>query len=228
MAYETRGDFMIQTIIFDMDGTILNTLTDITISVNHALKLKGCKPVTEDQVRLAVGNGAKKLIERISPSHFTEEDKMELFSLYQDYYDQHSEVHTGPYEGILPLLKTLKSYGFKLAVVSNKYQHLVEKLNETIFESLFDVAIGETKGIPIKPAPDMVYLALERLNTKNTEALFVGDAEPDMQTAINASVLSVGVTWGFRTKEILLAHGAAYIISKPEQLLEVMEEVSHL
>jgi phosphoglycolate phosphatase len=217
---------MIKAIIFDMDGTVLNTIDDIHRAVNHALEMKNCPTKTLDEVKRAVGNGARKLIERVCPSSFGADELDEVFHLYQNYYDAHNNDFTGPYEGILTLLETLKKRGYLLAVVSNKFEHLVQGLNNDVFKHLFDVAIGEVKGIPIKPAPDMVYKALDVLGVQHHETLFVGDSEVDMDTATNAKLTSVGVTWGFRSEELLRKHQANYIIHQPLELLEIMDEVN--
>ncbi|MDY0075167.1 MAG: HAD-IA family hydrolase [Acholeplasmataceae bacterium] len=213
---------MIKAVIFDMDGTILNTIEDIWVAVNHALKIKGQKEKSMDDIKLAVGNGAIKLIDRVAPPTYDDVERKELFHLYQNYYDQHNQIHTGPYEGIIPLLKKLKDRKIKLGVVSNKFEHLVQKLNEDVFLNLFDVAIGEMKGIPIKPAPDMLYQALNHLHVMRDETLFVGDSEVDIDTAKNAKITSIGVTWGFRDKQLLIDHGAHYIIDHPDELLAII------
>lgn len=215
---------MIKTIIFDMDGTILNTIDDIAIAVNVALKEKNLPLKSIDEVKLAVGNGAKKLIERITPYGTSEALKHEVFTIYQTYYNAHSQDFTGPYEGIIELLTELKKQGYKLATVSNKYQHLVQELNQNVFQGLFDCAMGETHGIPIKPAPDMVYQVLKDLESIQEESLFVGDSDVDIDTAKNAGMKSVGVTWGFRTQEVLLKHQATYIIHHPDELYAILKE----
>jgi len=214
---------MIKGIIFDMDGTILNTLDDIKISVNFALKSKNLPEKSDDDIKLAVGNGAFKLIERVTPKSYTLDEIKEVFAIYQAHYDRNSSVHTGPYSGILDLLQSLKNNNMKLAVCSNKFEHLVEELNIKMFLNLFDASVGEAKGIPIKPAPDMVYKALDLLGLNKEEVLYVGDSEVDMETASNALVKSVGVTWGYRAESLLREHNADYIIHNPNQLLEIIE-----
>ncbi len=215
---------MIKAVIFDMDGTVLNTIDDIWMAVNHALKSKGLNEKSLDEVKKSVGNGAFKLIERIVPKAYTLDETKTLFHLYQDYYDHHSQVYTAPYNGILNLLKELKDKGIKLGVVSNKFEHLVSDLNRDIFMNMFDIAVGEVKGIPIKPAPDMIYKALDLLDIVKEEALFVGDSEVDMDTATNAYVTSVGVTWGFRSEDLLIEHNADYIIHEPSELWAVIDK----
>lgn len=219
---------MIKAIIFDMDGTVLNTLDDIWVAVNHALKQKGLPSKSQDDIKKAVGNGAFKLIERIVPRSYSLEETKDLFHSYQAYYDAHSAVYTKPYEGILELLKKLKKKGFLLGVVSNKFEHLVQGLNTDVFMNLFDVAVGEVKGIPIKPAPDMVFKALDILNVAPNESIFVGDSEVDMDTAFHAHVTSVGVTWGFRDEALLREHNADYIIHHPNELCDVLEKEMRL
>ncbi len=215
---------MIKAVLFDMDGTILDTLKDIQIAVNFACEQKGFKMQSLDKIRQSVGNGAFKLIERIVPSGLSKEEITEVFNIYQSYYDKHHTLHTGPYPGILALLKKLKDSGYLLGVVSNKFEHLVEILNQQLFKGYFDVSIGETKGVPIKPAPDMIYRALEQLHVTKQETIFVGDSDTDIITAKNASLISVGVTWGFRDKDILIQHGADYIIHYPKELLDILKK----
>jgi len=219
---------MIKTIIFDMDGTILNTIDDIAESVNHAFIAKGYQKQSIEAVKMAVGSGAFTLIDRLAPKHLTHEEKMSLFDVYQAHYDKHSNVHTGPYEGIMPLLDDLRHKGFKLAVVSNKLEYLVQELNEKIFNNYFDVSIGEVAGIPVKPAPDMLYKALKLLKVEKEEALFIGDSDVDMLTAFNAGLKSVGVTWGYRDQKTLEENHATYIIHHPKDLLEVIERNQNL
>ncbi len=213
---------MIKGIIFDMDGTILNTLTDITQSVNHALTLFHLPTKTESDIKLAVGNGALKLIERVTPETFTKEQIHDVWKVYQTYYDQHSSDHTGPYPGIMELLYKLKAKGLKLAVVSNKFEHLVQSLNIEMFKGYFDASVGEVKGIPIKPDPAMVFKALHILDLNPEEVLYVGDSEVDIITAQNAHLTSVGVTWGFRSEALLRSHHADYIIHHPIDLLSII------
>lgn len=217
---------MIKGVIFDMDGTILNTIEDIKISVNHAMRHFNLKEKTLQEVKDGVGSGAINLIEDIVPKGTSKEDIYKIYRVYQDHYDKHSNDHTGPYPGILDLLKHLKDAGYKLAVVSNKLEYLVQELNHQIFKDYFDVSIGETKDIPIKPAPDMLYKALNLLNLSKDEVLFIGDSDVDMMTATNANIKSVGVTWGYRSKEVLLKHKASYIINQANELIKIINEVN--
>lgn len=215
---------MIKAVIFDMDGTVLNTLDDIWVAVNHALTQQGLSLKTKEDIKKAVGHGARTLIDRVSPSTYSSEEKNHLFHLYQSYYDTHSNIYTKPYEGIIDLLKALKEKGYVLGVVSNKFEHLVQGLNHEVFMDLFDVAIGEVKGIPIKPAPDMVYKALNHMHVRSDQAIFVGDSEVDIDTARHANVKSVGVTWGFREEGLLRKHQAHYIIHHPIELINILQK----
>lgn len=220
---------MIKALIFDMDGTVLNTIEDIKIAVNVALKQKGLEEKHVDDIKKAVGHGALRLIKNVCPSNFSDQEINDVFDIYQAYYQKHSSVFTAPYEGIIDLLKILKQKGYKLAVVSNKFESLVSGLNESYFENLFDITIGEVNGIPIKPAPDMLLKALKLLEVDRKEALFIGDSDVDMDTAYNAHMISVGVTWGFRDEVLLKKHHAHYIIHQPLELLDVInKENKHL
>jgi len=213
---------MIKAVIFDMDGTILNTIDDIAASINHAFITLGYGEQSVHAVKMAVGSGAWTLIERLAPEHLSLEEKQILYQTYQDHYDKHNNIHTGPYEGIMELLDQLKQKGYKLAVVSNKHEYLVQELNVQIFHGVFEASIGEVPGVPIKPAPDNVYRALNILNVNKEESLFVGDSDVDIITAHNAGLKSVGVTWGFRDQQTLEAQHASYIIHKPEELLSIL------
>ncbi|MBE0701283.1 MAG: HAD family hydrolase, partial [Acholeplasmataceae bacterium] len=193
--------------------------------VNHALRKKNLPEQTLNQIRKAVGNGARKLIERVVPKHYTTDQKNVVFQLYQKYYDSNSTKKTAPYPGVLELLKHLKKKGYLLAVVSNKFEHLVQELNDELFEHIFDAAIGEVSGIPIKPAPDMVYRALHVMKLNTDEVVFVGDSEVDIQTAQNAQIKSVGVTWGFRDVETLQNQNPDYMIEKPDELIHLLERI---
>ena len=215
-------------ILFDMDGTVLNTIDDIHASVNHALKLSHYPLKTVDDIKRGVGNGAFHLIEAVVPKGLTRKEVQSVFDLYQTHYDTYNQVHTKPYAGIISCLKTLKEKNLKLGVVSNKYDHLVKKLNEDMFESLFDIAIGETKSIPIKPAPDMLYEALKYLNVDINEAIFIGDSDTDLKTAQNAQIKAIAVTWGYRDKKTLEAYQPEALVDTVEDLTKTIERISTL
>ncbi len=216
---------MLKTIIFDMDGTILNTIDDITTSVNYALNKYNLESKTIKDVKLAVGNGAKALIARVIDNGYDHPLFDEIYQTYQEYYDAHRMVKTAPYPDILAVLRQLKYDGYKLAVVSNKHDYLVKSLNKQLFEGLFEVAVGETKERPLKPAPDVIFDVIKMLNTTLDEAIFIGDSNVDIITAKNAKMRSIGVTWGFRGYKELKQEGADYIIEQPRALFDVIKEI---
>lgn len=216
---------MIKTIIFDMDGTILNTLDDIAKSVNVSLEFHHLPLKTLDEVRLAVGRGALNLIKDIVPLNSSQALIQSVYDKYQSYYDLHNNDLTAPYPHIKEVLNQLKQKGYQLAVVSNKHEYLVEALNKDVFDSIFDVAIGQTEGIPIKPEPDMLFKAIKLLKTHIDQSIFIGDSDTDMQTAKNADIKSIGVTWGFRDKEVLIQEGAQFIISSPFEMIDIVERL---
>lgn len=216
---------MIKTIIFDMDGTILNTLDDIAKSVNVSLEFHHLPLKSKDEVRLAVGRGALNLIKDIVPKASSQALIQSVYDKYQSYYDQHNNDLTAPYPHIKEVLNQLKQKGYQLAVVSNKHEYLVEALNKEVFDSIFDVAIGQTEGIPIKPEPDMLFKAIKLLETHIDQSIFIGDSDTDMQTAKNADIKSIGVTWGFRDKEVLIQEGAQFIISSPFEMIDIVERL---
>lgn len=217
---------MVKGIIFDMDGTILNTIDDVVASVNYAMRHFNLPEKTVQEVKDGIGRGAINLIEDVVPKGTSEADIYKIYEVYQTYYDQHTNDFTAPYEGILDLLKTLKNNGYKLAVVSNKYRYLVEALNHDIFKDYFDISMGEMDGVPIKPAPDMIHIALKEMNLSKDEVIFIGDSDVDMMTATNANIKSIGVTWGYRSKEVLIKHKANYIIDQPKDIIKIINEVN--
>ncbi len=210
------------TVVFDLDGTLLNTLEDLTDSVNFSLSNSSLPLRTMEEVRSSLGNGAKSLIEMSVPDG----QKNPLFSKclveFQKHYKKNLNNKTTPYPGIIALLKKLHDINIKIAVVSNKFDEAVKMLNQQFFKDYINVAIGESKGIPKKPSPDMIYKALKELSSTKDRALFVGDSETDAKTGKNSSLVFVGVTWGFRDREILINEGSNYIIDKPEELLKII------
>lgn len=205
--------------IFDLDGTILNTLEDLADSTNYALSVNGMPERTIDEVRRFVGNGIHKLIERAVPQGSTEGQIEQVFVTFKEYYKDHCAVKTRPYDGIMELLKTLKENGTLTAVVSNKGDFAVQILCKDYFPELFDFAVGEREGIRRKPAPDSVLAVLEQFQIPKEEAVYIGDSEVDIQTAKNAGMKEIAVTWGFRPKKFLKENGADCIVHTPEKLL---------
>ncbi len=206
------------TVIFDLDGTLLNTLDDLAASVNYALEGCGYPRRTVDEVRRFIGNGVEKLIERAVPKDIDKKDLKECLDIFKTHYNNNMNNQTRPYSGIMELLESLKSKSIKMAVVSNKMDEAVKVLCEEEFKGFIQVAIGSSEGVAKKPAPDSVYKALAELDSKEDDTIFVGDSEVDIKTAKNAKVTSVGVTWGFRDREILEAEGADFIMENPKDL----------
>lgn len=190
---------MIDTVIFDMDGTLLDTLEDLKDAVNEGLSVKGYPARSLEEIRQFVGNGVGVLLRNAVPEGTSEADMEVCLEAFKAHYAKHWQDKTKPYDGILQLLADLKASGKKTAVISNKYDEAVVQLCKDYFPELFDAARGERAGVPRKPAPDGIYSILEELGSVKEHAVYVGDSEVDMETAKNAGLVSVGVTWGFGT-----------------------------
>ena len=212
---------MYNTFIFDLDGTLLNTLDDLAASVNYALRTHGMPERTLDEVRSFVGNGVRLLMERAIPDGTDNPRFEETFATFRQYYMDHSLDKTRPYEGIPEMIHALKQRGCRLAVVSNKFYAATQELIRHFFPEI-TVAIGEheAEGIRKKPAPDTVFEALRQLEVGKEKAVYVGDSDVDLQTACNSGLPCISVLWGFRDHDFLLAHGATTFISRPEELLK--------
>ena len=210
-----------QTFIFDLDGTLLDTLGDLAASVNHALRAHGMPEHTIDDVRRFVGNGVRLLMERAVPDGADNPDFEATFATFRQYYMQHSLDTTRPYEGIPETLQALKARGCQLAVVSNKMMAATQSLIRHFFPDTISVAIGEheAEGIRKKPAPDTVLAALRQLGVGKEGAVYVGDSYVDIETAHNSGLPCISVLWGFRDRDFLLQHGATTFIAAPSELL---------
>ena len=205
--------------VFDMDGTILNTLDDLMDSTNFALKNNGLKERSLEEIRFFVGNGIQKLIERAVPQGTSKEVFEKVFADFKSHYKIHCADKTSYYDGIPSVIQTLRKMGVKTAVVSNKADFAVQELVEVYFKGLFDVALGEKTGVSKKPSPDMVNAALLVLGVKKEAAFYIGDSDVDFETAKNSSLDFIGVSWGFRGRKFLENLGAKNIIDSPEELL---------
>ncbi len=210
-----------KTFIFDLDGTLLDTLQDLADSVNHALRQYGMPEHSLDDIRRFVGNGVRLLMERAVPEGAQHPLFEEVFATFRQYYMQHSLDTTRPYDGIVETIRELKLRGCRLAVVSNKMMAATQELVAHFFPDI-EVAIGEHEaaGIRKKPAPDTVDEALRQLGVTREGAVYVGDSDVDLLTARNSGLPCISVLWGFRDREFLLAHGATTLIERPEELLQ--------
>lgn len=209
-------------IIFDLDGTLTDTLCDLMLSTNFALREMGWAERTLDEVRMFVGNGVRRLMEQAVPEDTEEEEFEECFRIFQEHYVEHCQDHTGLYAGIPELLSELRARGYKLGIVSNKLQAGVDELYRTFFQDTIQVAIGERPDVRRKPMPDMVNLALKELGVTAEESIYVGDSEVDMATARNAGLPCISVLWGFRDQDYLREIGAFRMVSKPEEILDLV------
>ena len=214
---------MYNAIIFDLDGTLLNTLDDLYSSVNHALAQFNLPVRSKWEVRSFLGNGIRRLVEHALPEGCDPILTEKVFNEFRAYYLEHSLDCTQPYEDIIPMLQQCKALGKSTAIVSNKLNLAVQDLHQRFFRDCIDVAIGETPDVKRKPAPDMVKKAIELLGCKHSEAVYVGDSEVDLATARNASLPCIAVSWGFRDKDFLIEQKAQTIIDTPQQLIEIIQ-----
>lgn len=211
---------MISTVIFDLDGTLLDTLEGLYRSANYAMALHRFPTRTLDEVRRFVGHGVAWLIHCCVPEGTCQEEEAACLAAFRAHYFAHMEEGARPYEGILPLLEALRRHGRQVGVVSNKFDGAVKALCRTYFGDLIPVALGETPQLPKKPAPDLVFACLKELGADPSQAVYVGDSEVDVATARNSGLPCLSVTWGFREREILEQAGAAALFDTPEALLE--------
>lgn len=216
---------MIDTIIFDLDGTLLNTLEDLKDSTNYALKKFGYPERTLEEVRNFVGNGVQKLIERAIPDGIYNPDFENCLNVFKKNYAENMYNKTAPYDGIIELLQNLKTLNYKTAVVSNKFDMAVKQLCKTYFGDLISIAIGEDENVRKKPFPDSVLKAIELLGSSNKTSIYCGDSDVDVKTAKNADIECIGVTWGYRSREILEENGAEFIVNKPSEILELLNRL---
>lgn len=214
---------MIDTVIFDLDGTLLNTLDDLTDSVNYALCEMGCPLHTADEVRMMVGNSVIYLIEKALPESTDKETFDKTLAIFEKHYQTNMRNKTAPYSGVMQMLGKVKADGYKTAVVSNKPDIFTKQLVSELFGDYISTAIGRSDAMPRKPAPDTVWYALDLLGSKKENAVYIGDSEVDVLTAKNSGMPCVGCLWGFRDRETLEAAGAEYLISSPEELVDIIK-----
>lgn len=211
-----------QLVIFDMDGTILNTLGDLTDSMNHVLSANGFPTREEREIRSYLGNGLRALSDLSLPQGTPADVADRVFAQMKDYYSEHCAIRTCAYDGIMPLIRQLKAAGVKTAVVSNKIDEAVQELCVSYFDSIFDYAIGERPGMQKKPSPDPVNAVLRDMGFERSQAVYVGDTEVDIQTAKNAGMDCIAVDWGFRERDFIATLGAEYLISDPAEIAGIV------
>lgn len=212
--------------VFDLDGTLLDSLEDLRDSVNVVLEAHNYPKRSLEEIRHFVGNGSVKLIERAVPTGTSKEEEKIIHDEYKEYYDKHCNEKTKAYEGIIDVLKILKNNGVKLAILSNKPNFTVEKLNEIYFEGLFEIARGSLPEVAVKPAPDSLLRILKELNISKEETVYIGDSDVDVNTAKNAGVDEIAVTWGFRDENFLKEKGATRFAKNSKELLELISRPS--
>lgn len=211
------------TVLFDLDGTLLDTLEDIWSAANHVLREMGYPEVTLAQMRGFVGSGAEMQLRRAMGARASEEEVQRALALYKPYYAAHCQEKTKPYAGVLELMRALREEGFRIAVVSNKPDEAVRPLVAEHFGALAEVAMGETAARRRKPAPDMVFDALAALGAEKSRAVYIGDSEVDIETARNAGLACIAVSWGFRDREQLVEAGAREIAANAAELRALLE-----
>lgn len=210
-------------VIFDLDGTLLNTLGDLRAATNHALEVRGLPPHSMEEIRQFIGNGIRLLICRAMPEGTPEAEIDAALDDFKAYYAVHIHDRTVPYDGIPQLLTALRKRGIQVAVLSNKIDSASQELIEYFFPGKTDVVFGEHVGVPRKPDPTSCRMVMQQLGVQPEQVLYVGDSGTDMQTAKNAGLYAVGVTWGFRSKEVLLKYGADVLVHRPEQILQILD-----
>lgn len=212
-----------ETYIFDLDGTLLYTLGDLTNSLNYAMGEFGYPKYSTEEVKLMVGNGIKKLIERAIPHGTNNPQYINVYSVFMEHYLKHNLDTTKPYDGIIEMIDKLKKHGKKLAVVSNKYCKATEELCRHFFSDYISVVIGQSDSVRKKPAPDSVFEAIRRLDADKTKCVYIGDSEVDIETAKNSGLPCISVLWGFRDKDFLQEHGAETFIEHPNELIKNLD-----
>lgn len=209
-------------VIFDMDGTILNTLEDLKNATNYSLRQFGMPEHSLEEVRMFVGNGIRKLVERAVPAGTSEEKIAQVFDVFLEYYEIHSADNTSPYPGILELVEKLKKSGIKTAVSTNKADVPAQELGREYFNGIFDLIVGQQDGLKVKPAPDSVNKILSILDIQKKDAIYIGDSDVDVQTAKNSGLDFIGVSWGFRGREFLEKNGAKNIVDNANEILDLV------
>ena len=214
------------TIVFDCDGTLLDTLTDLRNAVNYVLRAHDLPERSVSEVKAALGNGVAHLMRQSLPDSISEAELNTYLDEFKAYYGEHLQDYTAPYPGMLDVLDTLRAKGYKLAIVSNKIQEGITPLNKEYFGDRLPVAIGERPGLQRKPAPDMVLQALKELGSTQDESIYIGDSEVDVATAKNSGLLCIGVTWRFRDEQLHKDLDVKHIARKAEDIVTIIEALN--
>ena len=213
---------MYKHVIFDLDGTLLNTIDDLADTGNHVCTLHGWPTHTVDAFKLMVGNGIPKLVERFAPQGTSQEVLDQAFQEFMDWYGVHKEDKTAPYAGMPEVTKALREAGVSIAVLSHKADVMAGPVVEHYYPGIFPVVQGALPGLPTKPDPTLLHKLMDRLGATQEDTLFVGDSNVDIRTAKNGGLTGCGVLWGFRSREELEAAGADVIVSTPQELLDLI------
>ncbi|MCQ2479905.1 MAG: HAD-IA family hydrolase [Clostridia bacterium] len=218
-----QNNYKYSACIFDLDGTLTNTLEDLKNSVNYALQSEGLPLRSKEEIRRFVGNGVLRLIGRSVPENTPKDVELKVLETYRKHYAVHLNDTTAPYDGIMQMLRQLQSDNIKTAVVSNKGDEAVKSIVKGFFSDIIPLAIGRKDDVPAKPAPDSVWSAMKELGCSAKETIYIGDSEVDVETAHNAGLKCIAVSWGFRDKELLQSVGADYIIDTPKEIFNIIK-----
>lgn len=216
----------IKAVLFDLDGTLINTLEDLATATNYALKQFGYPEQEIEKFKIYAGNGVAVMLERAMPqSEVTPERIKELKTHFLTYYEKHFDDKTRAYDGVSELLSELRKRGYLLAVVTNKVDEMARLILNKLYPGSFDLIYGQRDSVPSKPDPTLAFMAMDKLGVTPEQCVFVGDSGVDIATAVNSKALPVGVLWGFRNREELLENGARHIIGRPMELLPILENL---
>ena len=218
---------MIKAVLFDLDGTLVNSLEDIANSANFALETKGYPTHQTEKYKYFVGNGMKNLMERVLPeNHRSEEENLELLEIFLAHYSEHFADNTRPYEDIIPLLDALTQKNIKLGVVTNKSDPMAQILIKKLLDGYFDYILGKRDEFPTKPDPAATLYVMKQIGVLPNECIFIGDSGMDTKNGVNCGAVPVGALWGFRKKDELIDNGAKYTVNSPLELLDIIEELN--
>lgn len=209
------------TYIFDLDGTLLDTIEDVTVAVNYSMSKINCSPCTLDEVKGFLGNGYRMLIKRSAPDEATEDEIDKALCEFVSYYNEHLMDFTKPFDGIVEIINELSNGNKTLAVVSNKNDFATQTVIKRFFGDKFDIVVGKRDCFKLKPNPDSLLYVMNELNAKPDECVYIGDSEVDVQTAHNAGIKCIGVTWGNRDKSVLISNGADYIVDSADYISRI-------